>query len=334
MTGDSGAPSSAPESSWRTAWQGWPGRVFRLVLALLPLAWLFHWIDPDAVLSSAAHVGATSLLAALSVQILSQVFVAARWRALLASYGADPARLPPLGVLMRHVFVGLYFSVLPSGIVGDAMRAQRVSHCLPSVAISYVVVFVERLAALVGLLVVAAVTASFAPEMFGGPVARALSIGLVLSSALALVGFALPQATRRIPSLATTLERIPLVGRTLARIPPAENLAGPIWAVVHSIATQILVIVTVALLLRRLDVNASFATCARVVPAIVLVTSIPLTPGGVGQREIAFVEFFRPTGVAPAHALAASLLTFALVIALALLGGVVLLVERRRAFRA
>jgi len=319
---------SAPDPTWRLLWRRWPGRVTRLALGLLPLLWLFRWIRPHEVAANARRAGMIAMTSAFAIQMVSQLFVVERWRSLLVAYGADRARLPNRSTLLRHVFVGLYYAVLPTGVVGDALRARRVSDCLPSPSSAYVVVFVERVAALAALLLVAAVTAWLVPSGPDGAVLYALNVGLVLALVLASASLVLPQFTRQYPRVGTLLERVPIVGSALARIPAAQSLGGLARAVAFSVATQVLVIVSVAMLIAPLDAAATPAVCARVVPAIVLVTTVPLTPGGVGQREVAFVELFRAAGVVPASALAASLLTFGLVVGLALVGGVVLLVER------
>jgi uncharacterized membrane protein YbhN (UPF0104 family) len=65
-----------------------------------------------------------------------------------------------------------------------------------------------------------------------------------------------------------------------------------------------------------------------VVPAVVLFTYLPITPGGVGQREVVAVHLFSLARVPPSAAAAASLLLFALFLALGVLGGLCLVLER------
>ncbi len=74
--------------------------------------------------------------------------------------------------------------------------------------------------------------------------------------------------------------------------------------------------------------TVTLLVCARVVPAVILTTYIPLTPGGLGQREVVFRYMFGLVGVAPDAAVATSLLFFAMLMALAAMGGLCLLAER------
>jgi uncharacterized membrane protein YbhN (UPF0104 family) len=323
--------SSAGGGRLRAAWTGWPGRVARVSLMLLPLAWLSRHIEWTRVAASARRVGPGALAVAFGTLWLGIVVAAVRWRVLLRAYGADPARIPRVATLLRHYMVGQYFSVLPTGIAGDAVRGYRVAGCLPNVATSYVVLFVERVAGLLGLLGIASCAALASPGLLSGRAARVFDGVIALALVCGLVVFALPQWTTHSPRARAVLTRVPVAGRFLARMPASRGGVGPLAvAFALSILTHATVVATVAILIAPLAPTATLAVCARVVPAIVLVTFVPLTPGGLGQREGAFVYFFSLVHVPWEPAIAASLLYFAVFVALALAGGLVLLYERAR----
>jgi uncharacterized membrane protein YbhN (UPF0104 family) len=322
--------TAAPPSRLRAAWTGWPGRLLRLLLAVLPLVWLFRRVDASLVATRAVQVGPRGLLLALLAGGGSLCVGAVRWRVLLGAYGADPARIPPVLSLLRHNMVGQYFSVLPTGVAGEAVRGFRVGHCFPRPSTSYVVLFIERIAGLMGLLLIAGAAALASPALRGGPVAFAMNLGVALALSLGTLVFVLPQLAARLPRLQTQLARLPLAGSLLANLPVARTVRGPLLAVALSVLSQLCVVLTVAALLGPLAPAATLAVCARVVPAIVLITYIPLTPGGLGQREAAFVHFFGLVHIEREAAMAASLLFFAVMLALSVLGGLVLLYERAR----
>ena len=62
-----------------------------------------------------------------------------------------------------------------------------------------------------------------------------------------------------------------------------------------------------------------------VFPVITVLSSLPLTPGGLGVREGLFVELLNTLGVSAAKALPLSLLTYLGGLAWSLLGGLVFL---------
>lgn len=316
----------APHSPLRRAWQSWPGSIARLAVALLPLWWLSRRIDWGEVLTRAVALGPGPL--ALSfLSVMGSITVGAfRWRVMLRAYGAEN---PPSALtLFHHNLVGQYFNVLPSGVAGDAVRGLRVHRSLGGLALSYVVLFVERLAGLLGLCLIAAAAFALTPGLLDGLVARVFELALLAGLGLSAVVLALPYVLSRRPHLRALVERVPVAGPLVLRIPPARSMRGILLAVLLSVLTQGAVVLAIAVLIGRLAPAATLLVCARITPAIILFTYIPLTPGGLGQREWAFVTLFGQVGVAAPAALAASLLYFGVALAVSAVGGLFLLAER------
>ncbi len=310
----------------RAAWGGWPGRIARVLIALLPLWWLSKRLDWRDVAAHARQVGPWPLAGACLAMFMSNLIGSFRWQIMLRAYGAP--RVPSVLELLRHNLIGGYFNVLPSGVAGDAVRGARVYRFLPSLTASYVVVFVERICGLVGLCLIAATAMATTRELRSDVVAVTLELGLLGALGLASVVLLLPFAMDRRPSLRARLLAVPLLGAVLSRIPVARSGARLALAVGLSVFTQGSMIAATALVLRPLAPEVSVLTCARIVPAVILFTYIPLTPGGLGQREAAYVYLFGLAGVAASVATTASLLVFAAVMVLAGIGGLCLLAER------
>ncbi len=266
-TSDSAAVAPEP-SATRRAWEGWPGRVLRVLIAALPLYWLFRRLNWREVMREAAAVGPTGIALAFTCVFVSVAVGAVRWGVMLRAYGATD--LPPLSTMLRHNLIGLWFNLLPSGVAGDAVRGHRVREYAGGLPTSYTVLFVER---------------------------------------------------------------VPVLGPMIVKIPPPRSVRGPLASVFLSVLTQGALVVCVFFLLRPLSPVATFGVCARVVPAIILVTYIPITPGGLGQREAAFTGLFGLAGVPGTMAVAASLLFFAEIVGVSVLGGLCLAAERIAAVR-
>lgn len=333
----SGAEESKapPKSALARLWSGPVGKALRVLLAILPLGYLAKRLDLSLVLANAGRVGVTGVALAVSACIVSIGLAAVRWRALLAAYGADPERIPSVFELFKAYFVGLYFNVLPSGVAGDVVRGWRVASCVSSPATSYVVLLLERLSGLIGLLTIAGAAVMLSPSgAASGALGYAFTLGAVGAVGLAVVFFVLPQLRSRSSRITSLVEKLPVVGKILAKIPPASNARGPLTALALSVVIQGLVVASVAPLIVPLSDHATFTVCARIVPAVVLVTYIPLTPGGLGQREAAFAHFFGTAGVPREASVTASLLFFAVSLSMALLGGLVLAAERLAARRS
>ncbi len=325
---------AAPKSTLARLWSGPVGKSLRVLLAVLPLAYLAKKLDLSLVMANAGRVGASGVALSVACMVVSVGLASVRWRVLLRAYGADEGTLPSAFELFKAYLVGLYFNVLPSGVAGDVVRGWRVAHCVPTAATSYVVLLLERLAGLVGLLLIAGVAVLFAPDQAAhGALGYALGVGALGAIGLGVLFFVLPQLRERSPKLAALIEKIPVVGAMFAKIPAARSARGPLAALALSVLVQGLIVLCIAPLLMPLSSSATLAVCARIVPAVILVTYIPLTPGGLGQREAAFAHFFGGAGVAREASVTASLLFFAVLLGVSLLGGVVLAIERVTARR-
>ena len=82
------------------------------------------------------------------------------------------------------------------------------------------------------------------------------------------------------------------------------------------------------IIMSRLDPRATLSVCARVQPLVLLLMAVPLTPSGLGQRELAFATLYGLAGVTTTAAVTASLLSFSLALAQAAIGGLVLAAEQ------
>jgi hypothetical protein len=304
--------------------------VLRAVFAVLPFLWLGKKVPWDALVARTRAVGLAPL-AHCALWILAAFAVATvRWGRLLRAYARPGSRPPPFLTLYRHVLVAQYYALLPSGVVGDVVRGARVAPALPSLATSYLVLLLDRLAALLGLLVLASAAALALPPVRGfGAVLRVALGAIALPTA---VLFVLPTFLRR-RGLEERAHALRGLGPWLARLPAADGYAPLFEATVCSVGAQLCAVASVAALLAPIAHRGPWATLAdalRVVPAIILVTFVPLTPAGVGQRELSFVTFYGLVGVGAAEALAGSLLHFGTLVVVSLLGLPVLLWERRR----
>lgn len=316
----------ATRSRLATLWAGWPGRIARIVFGVAPLVWLGHTLDVGQVLSAFASVGLTTWLLAFAGAVAGVLVASLRWRVLLGAYGA--AAPPGLRELFRHSLVGIYYSILPGGVAGDVLRAYRVRGALSSTGISLTVVLVDRVCGFVGLLLVAAAGMLIERTAWDNQVVLALDIGVACAGLFVLVFLLVPYALRRSEAWRARAASVPLVGRLVTRIPPAHSAPGLLAAVALSVATQALAVGVIALLGGAVHPAATARACARVVPLIILLGYIPLTPAGVGQRELLSVYFFGLVGVPGEPALAISLLGTSLMLSNVALGGVVHLVER------
>ncbi|MDB4929026.1 MAG: hypothetical protein JWM10_1510, partial [Myxococcaceae bacterium] len=272
-----------------------------------------------------ARLGAVppgSLLASLAWSALAFVCFAARWRLLLRAWGAAPPRpLAALATVLRSSF----WNLLPGGLVGDLARSDAARHTVGGLGNALAALWFERLGGLAGLFAVALAARAFAPRLPDW-FTRLTVAGLAAS--LVLLGLSL--AATRSAALARRLAALPLVGARLGALTPPSRPRDLTAALLLSLATQGSSIAALAVVVRALAPAASPRAVLAVSPAAVLLTFVPLTPAGVGQREAVFSMVYAQAGVEAAVAVAASLSTFSVGLLFPLVGGALALNEYLR----
>lgn len=297
--------------------------VLRLLIAIVPLAWVTTRVDWRTALASVARVNPVAFGAAMLLLCGTLFLAALRWRCLLLGFGATAP--PSLRSLIGLNLIGAYFNLLPGGIAGDAVRGYEVRAHVGGVATSYAVLLVDRITGFAGLAAIASVVMLVGKRIPTMLDLRAIAGGLLLLSAVAIT---VPVFLPRYPSVLARAQRIPIVGGHLARLQPMQKLVMIPIAFVISLGTQTLATLAMVVLVRSAYPAADLAACLHVAPLVVLLVFVPITPGAIGQREALFVHFFGHAGVPAGAAVAASVLWFATTLAFAALGGVCLLVRR------
>ena len=131
------------------------------------------------------------------------------------------------------------------------------------------------------------------------------------------------------PTTIAALLAIPAVVVPLIWTDPSVKTAGLWldWAIWGVFVLEVLVLLPLA-------PAVPLVTCLKVIPAIVLAMFVPVTPAGIGQRELAFQLILGMIGVSPTASLAASLVYGALGLCLAGIGGLCLIGEQIAQVRA
>jgi uncharacterized membrane protein YbhN (UPF0104 family) len=296
---------------------------FRAALVLVPVAWLARRVDGAAVVARLGAVPSGALLASLAWSALAQAAFAARWRLLLRAWGATP---PPPLVCVALVLRSAFWNLLPGGLAGDLARTDAARHAVGGLGNALAALWFERLGGLVGLFVVALAASAFAP---GLPAWLSRSTAVALVASLGLLALSL--VATRSTALARRLGSLPLVGPRLGALTPPSRPRDLAAAMLVSLVTQVSSIASLAVVVRALAPAAAPRAVLAVSPAVVLLTFVPLTPAGIGQREAVFSMVYAQAGVEAAVAVAASLTTFSIGLLFPLVGGVLALNEYLRA---
>ena len=263
-----------------------------------------------------ADLGSLGLAWAL---VLSGLFVGAyRWRTLTLAYGGED--IPPVPTLVRYLLVGAYFNMLPGGIAGEGIRALRMRPHMGDVVASLSVLVVERIVGLLALLALAALAMAWHPRGDHAVLVRYFTAGVTLAFLLATGAMLLPYLIGRGPRWRRAIARVPVIGTWLLKVPPARRPILIGGCILLSLLTQGLAMGSIFTISRGIASDAPTAILGAL-PLVVLATHVPIVPGGLGQREAAFVYFYGLVGVDSTLALGTSVILSLFVVSLSALGG-------------
>jgi len=287
----------------------------RLLGTAAGFAYILTIADVASVLSVMVSIPASAIVIAVALTTLAMAIAAVRWQLLLKSYGATA---PPSLIRLFHLYlVGMFYNAfLPGGVGGDVVRGvvSREAFGPAGVTAALTVVFVERVLGLGGLLAVTAVATLVRPlpGLENAGFFSLVGIGLAICTVLGIAA-----ARRLSPLLPGPLSRI------TARVPAVHSLSGFAWAALISVGTHVLVALSGHVLLSAVAPEVLLTDSLVIVPVAVATAFFPLTVGGAGVREAAFVFLCTTAlGVPEADAAATSLLLWFCHLAVAGTGGI------------
>ncbi|KAF0110632.1 MAG: hypothetical protein FD149_2628 [Rhodospirillaceae bacterium] len=294
-------------------WVPWGGK---LVLSGVLIGYLLHEIDGAMVWQRLLTIETGALAWALLLIIGQVVIGALRWREVLEALGTG---LPAVQVV-RIVYIAIFFNlVLPGTVGGDAVRMWKARQAGLGVAEAIDSVILERVATVLGLLLLAGVTAPLLSHRIDDTTV------LYVFPALALAGVA---GT----GVMLGLDRLLPLGdgwgrRSLARLAHdarAVFLRGrpAVSVLLYSIIGHINLAGVVFMLAQGLVLEATFLDCVLLVPPVILLLTLPISIAGWGVREQAMITAFGFIGVSAENALALSILFGLVTMAGAVPGGV------------
>lgn len=276
----------------------------KFVLTLVLLAFLLRHEGSGAGLLARLGTVAPAVFMAVVLLMLCQAGLnAVRWQLITRLVGREL----PTALALRYVLIGLFFNqTLPSTLGGDVVRwwyAHREG--IPALS-AFNGLLLDRL---IGMLMLALVTIAMIPVV-GGEVARVVPPSLLLGALAAMgAGVLAMLLVDRLPA-GVTRWRVLRPGVRLAADARSVLLSrsSTPWLLLLSFVAQVFLVVAVHLLAGALGLAISFAVCLCVVPAALLFAALPVSVGGWGVRESAFVVGFNLFGVNATDAFALSVL--------------------------
>ncbi|MDH7486100.1 MAG: lysylphosphatidylglycerol synthase transmembrane domain-containing protein [Anaerolineae bacterium] len=298
----------------------------KVVISVGLIAYLFRRVDLAEVGGALASARPGYLLLALLLYLAAITLNAVRWQGLLRAQGIPV----PLAALLEYTFVGVFFNnFLPANVGGDIMRGYGLARYTDYAADAAVSVIVDRIVGLLAFLASAVVAALVAMRSTGQANLRQLALVALVALGVVGLGFLLLLSRR----LRAWLERF-FRWRPLSPLAPLySRLSDAFDAYRHSHgALALAFLISLALVFSTNFVNwflaqalgggISFLYICLFNPLIAFVLLVPISIGGLGLNQSAYVFFFGLVGVPERLALAVSLLLQIVVYLSSLPGGV------------
>jgi len=292
--------------------------MLRFILKFVVSALLLYWVLSKTDLASVGqafkqcHLGFLAL--AFSLHFVGLFITVVRWRVLFQALGPKIS----FNRLLKSYLVGSFFNTfLPSTVGGDISRSLDFRSEVGG-ARSFAIVFVERFSGFLAMVLMAAMVLPFATNVIpkGFYLGQAV-IGILVLFLLFVVVVMLPQTSR-------LLGQESKLARFHSSLVAYSNHLPALWkAFFLGFLLQVNVVIHYYFLCLGVGLDYSILYLFIIVPILKVVLLFPFVINGIGLRENAFAYFFQAKGTSVAAALALSWLDLGMVLAFALIGGVI-----------
>jgi uncharacterized membrane protein YbhN (UPF0104 family) len=299
------------------------GALIRLLVSLALLVFVLRGIDLWKLWERVQDLHAGWAVLAIGAYTWTMSVSVWRWQGLLRAQHIEVPRRR----LSESMWVSLFFNnFLPSNIGGDVIRIADTAGAAGSKTLATTVVLVDRALGLMALLLVAtagAAGAALTGLQIPGVGWLWMATGLGLIAAVPLMGA--PQLVSALLSPVRAVNR-PWLTERVRRIEDAVSRfrAAPgalLAAFGGAVAVQVTIVAFYLLTARGLAIPLPVLLGAVLIPVSLAMQMLPVSINGFGVREAVFAFFFVRFGLPSDAAVALSLVSTGLVMALSLVGG-------------
>jgi hypothetical protein len=232
--------------------------------------------------------------------------MAVRWMKLVEALDVTASRAKLVKIFFLSTFFG---SFLPSGVGGEAVRAVSFTRLTSRGIESVASVVMDRLIGFLSMLLVGLLSLT----VFYGVYPHPALLGVVLvSSVVLLVGLALSLA-RPVHDWVLARTESGRVRRAVEAMGRYRGRLGTLAIVLGiSIGVQLLRVLQAYLLSESMALDTGWKYFLCFVPPILVVTMLPISVGGWGTANLAYVALFSQVGMDPDGAFVLSVLILGL----------------------
>ena len=268
------------------------------------LAWLVFHLNGPAIVAAFLRLDPFAFVLALAIIFAQYSIGAYRWRLIAAAAGS----ILPFRQALRLIAMGQFFGqLLPSSVGGDAVRAFGAGRQGLGLARAAATVLMDRGLGFLALLVMIFATAPLASPHLPTGAAQVLVYVVPLAGlAGAVLCLVLSGPMSRFLERWPRLEPFGRIARDISGL--LRSGGRGIAAFALSFGIHALTALSLLVLSHGLGLNIAYLDLLIFVPPVILIMALPISIAGWGVREGAMVVGLGLVGVAPAEALALSIL--------------------------
>ncbi len=302
--------------------------ILKTLISIGLILYAFRSTDIRAIWDAVRSADLFLLILAFGLIAVGFYISALRWQILLKAQHV----VVSIKELTKSYLVGAFFNnFMPTTIGGDIIRTYDISKISRSAAQSFTVIIVERLTGVFALIVYSFIGLFLGFSRFGNIPMVWFFGGIFLVILMVMILIARKQHGKEIATENPTffekmnLKFIRMVDTLYTY---KENKWSLVQALILAFLLQFNVIFYFFIISYALDIRSSFYYFMIIIPLVHVILMFPVSINGIGVRENAFIFFLTQIGVSPASSIALSLLSFAMVLVYACIGGIVYAVRR------
>ncbi len=314
-------------------------KILRYILPVILLAGVLIYSGPQEVFKIFLEIDLLQLVLLFAISFLLLWVSCIKWRMFLRAAGINP----PMGKLLKLYVLGYFVNLVsPSTLGGDLVRSYQLGKELGNHQDSFSATFLERFTGMLAMTSLGfffLIAGSNEVKGFEIPVMLVFLATLMLAcAAFTRIGFQLFDAAVR-ACLRGEGGFVSKLRAAMLKLEVAFEYARGNYALFVKTFFVSLVFHSIAILNTKVAANAvgwweaPVGELFVVVPLVLVVSAIPLTPSGIGIQEGAFVFFLQRLGATRGEAAGVAILLRAKALALGLLGGLIWLTLSRRGRR-
>jgi uncharacterized membrane protein YbhN (UPF0104 family) len=298
---------------------------FKLIASTALLVLVLLRVDVTFLAQTLATANSGLILPATGMAVGGIYINTYKWRILLAVPGVQTNYTE----LLRLNFIGLFYNLLlPGQVGGEVVKSVKLRQMGVNAGAAALSVLLDRLTGLLGIVLLGSVSGLLFIRL--GPGQATILFWMVgLAVILVAATLLLAAGHRLVPILARVRVLRLLINWLIARFPsmlhlppgPDRPLSALALPLLLAIVFQITVVFTNLLICWSLGIPLSFVPLVWIVAVVSVLQALPISVAGIGVREGAYVYLLQAQGVDSSHALALSLIVFAIQVLLAAIGG-------------